>query len=143
MKPSTLHVKRIGPTLTPDRSRVLLRPFRPSTDDISRHIMARVMAVPEAEVLKLLGHVIGEFADRHERVEDFFRNRFAQVAHHLDPGALPIELAALIERSRNLYERVWRLDEALYSETPPLQDNPVMRQLNRLRSAAESGRAAA
>lgn len=68
---------------------MLLRPFRPSTDDISRRIVARVMALPAAEVGRLLGQVIGEFFDRHERVEDFFRRRFAEVELHLEPGAKP------------------------------------------------------
>ena len=85
MKTSTLHVKRIGPTLTPDRSRVLLRPFRPTTDDISRRIVARIVALPEEEVVKLLSQVLGEFADRHTRVEDVFRKRFTQVMIHLEP----------------------------------------------------------
>ena len=83
---TTLHANRIGPTLTPDRSRVLLRPFRPTTDDISRRVVARVMALPEEEVARLLNQVLGEFADRHEHVEDFFLERFAQVMHHLDPA---------------------------------------------------------
>jgi regulator of CtrA degradation len=59
--------------------------------------------------------------------------------HLVDDKALPAELSSLVQRSRSLYERVWRLDEALYSEEPPAQDNPVMRQLTRLRTAAESG----
>ena len=87
--PATFHAKRIGPTLTPDRSRVLLRPFRPTTDDISRRIVARVMALPEAEVARLLGQVLGGFANRHERVEEIFRKRFAQVQIYLEPGAPP------------------------------------------------------
>jgi len=85
----TLHAKRIGPTLTPDRSRVLMRPFRPTTDDISRRIVARVMALPEEEVARLLGQVLGEFADRHEQVENIFRKRFAQVMIYLEPSAQP------------------------------------------------------
>ena len=52
-------VKRIGPILLPDHSRVLLRPFRPGTDDIARHIVARVMALPEAQVAILLKQVLG------------------------------------------------------------------------------------
>jgi predicted GH43/DUF377 family glycosyl hydrolase len=84
-----VHARRIGPTLTPDRSRVLMRPFRPATDDISRRIVARVMALPEAEVVRLLGQVLGEFADRHEHVEGIFRKRFAQVTIYLAPGAQP------------------------------------------------------
>ena len=77
---SPLHAKRIGPTLVPDRSRVLLRPFRPTTDDISRRVVARVMALAEDEVVKLLNQVLGEFADRHEHVENYFQKRFAQVS---------------------------------------------------------------
>ena len=87
---SALHAKRIGPTLVPDRSRVLLRPFRPTTDDISRRVIARVMALPEAEVVRLAAQVLAEFSDRHERVEDFFRKRFAQVKIHLEPADQPL-----------------------------------------------------
>lgn len=85
----TLHAKRIGPTLTPDRSRVLMRPFCPTTDDISRRIVARVIALPEQEVTRLLDQVLGEFSNRHEQVEEIFRKRFEQVNIYLDPGAEP------------------------------------------------------
>jgi predicted GH43/DUF377 family glycosyl hydrolase len=89
LKTTTLHAKRIGPTLVPDRSRVLMRPFRPTTDDISRHIVARVMALPEEEVPKLLNQVLGEFENRHEHVEKIFCARFEQVNIYLEPGAQP------------------------------------------------------
>src|SRR5271170_2154093 len=87
--PYLLHAKRIGPTLTPDRSRVLLRPFRPTTDDIARRIVARVMALPEEEVAKLLAQVLGEFANRHEHAEEIFRARFGQVNIYLEPDGQP------------------------------------------------------
>jgi len=82
--PPPIQAKRIGPTLVPDRSRVLMRPFYPSSDDIARRIVARVMALSDEEVARLLGQVLGEFEDRHERVKQFFCNRFAQVRHYLD-----------------------------------------------------------
>jgi predicted GH43/DUF377 family glycosyl hydrolase len=85
----SLHAKRVGPTITPDRSRVLMRPFRPTTDDIARHIAARVMALADEEVARLLGQLLGEFANRHEHVEDFFCKRFEQVKKYLEPGAQP------------------------------------------------------
>ena len=88
-KSSTLHAKRIGPTLIPDRSRVLLRPFRPATDDIARRIVARVMALSEEEITRLLGKVLGEFADRHDQVEKILRKRFEQVKMHLEAGPQP------------------------------------------------------
>jgi predicted GH43/DUF377 family glycosyl hydrolase len=86
-----LLAKRIGPTLVPDCSRVLMRPFRPSTDEIARRIVARVMALPEDEVVGLLGRVFGEFASRHVRVDAFFRRRFDQVKIYLEPNAQPSE----------------------------------------------------
>jgi predicted GH43/DUF377 family glycosyl hydrolase len=79
----SLQAHRIGPTLTPDRSRVLLRPFYPSSDDIAKRIVARVIELPDAEVTRLLGEVLGEFADRHEHVEKTLTNRFALVRHQL------------------------------------------------------------
>ena len=86
---SPLHAKRIGPTLTPDRSRVLLRPFRPTTDDIARRIVTRVMALEEEQVTQVLGQVLGEFVDRHEQVEKILQKRFEQVNIYLEPGAQP------------------------------------------------------
>ena len=81
-----LHAKRIGPTLRPDHSRVLMRPFRPTTEDIARRIVNQVMSLPEAEVTKVLGEVLGEFGNRHDAVERFFQNRFRQVRGYLAPG---------------------------------------------------------
>lgn len=79
LKATFVHAKRIGPSLTPDRSRVLLRPFYPSTDDIAQRIIARVLALPDEEVTRLLALVLGDFESRHEQLEQFFRNRFAHV----------------------------------------------------------------
>ncbi len=94
--PTTLQARRIGPTLLPDRSRVLTRPFRPSSDEISRRIVARVMAMPEEEAAASLRRVLGGFADRHRDVEVTFRHRFDQVSIHLPPGAEPSTLRQLL-----------------------------------------------
>jgi predicted GH43/DUF377 family glycosyl hydrolase len=90
-KPSRppLHAKRIGPTLTPDHSRVLMRPFRPTTDEIARRIVRRIMALSDDGVTGLLGRVLGEFADRHQQVEKILGTRFEQMSLHLEPGAQP------------------------------------------------------
>ena len=97
MKTTTVHAKRIGPTLTPDRTRVLMRPFYPSTDDIARSIVARVMALSDEDVTRLLGGVLGEFEDRHENVTRILRNRFVQVRHYLgDAWETSSERQALI-----------------------------------------------
>src|ERR1700733_3777975 len=65
-----------------------MRPFRPTTDDISRHIVARVIALPEEEVGKLLAQVLGEFENRHEHVKEIFCARFEHVNIYLEPGVL-------------------------------------------------------
>lgn len=96
MKSKTVHAKRIGPALTPDRSRVLLRPFRPSTDDIARRIAARVLALSEAEVDRLLNIILGEFGNRHEQVDRLFHNRFAQVRQYVGDGKISANREALI-----------------------------------------------
>jgi predicted GH43/DUF377 family glycosyl hydrolase len=85
-KAPTLHAKRIGPTLTPDRSRVLLRPFRPSTEDIARRLTASVMSLSEKDVARVLRDVLAEFGARHVQVEKFFLIRFAKVRHYLSNG---------------------------------------------------------
>src|SRR6185436_10485424 len=79
LNPPAVHAKRIGPTLVPDRSRVLMRPFRPTTEDTARRILAQVMALSEAEVARVLGGVMAEFGDRHHEVEKFFLKRFLKV----------------------------------------------------------------
>ena len=84
-----LQARRIGPTLVPDCSRVLLRPFRPSTDDISRRIVARVMVLADEQVTRLLAQVLVEFADRHAHAKIFFHARFVQVMLYLEPDARP------------------------------------------------------
>jgi predicted GH43/DUF377 family glycosyl hydrolase len=79
----TVHAKRVGPTLTPDRARVLLRPFYPSSDEIARRIIARITTLSDERVSLLLREVLGEFENRHEQVEPLLHARFARVRHHL------------------------------------------------------------
>ncbi len=74
-----------------------------------------------------------------EAGDEKFRLSKPAAPHPVDADLLPAELLTLMERSRALYERVWRLDDALYSAEGPAQDNPVMKQFDRLKSAAESG----
>lgn len=84
-----LHAKRIGPTLLPDRARVLMRPLWPASEAIAQRIVARVMTLPEIEVTRQLRQVLDEFDGRHEGIGDFFRHRFVQVKHLLDGQAQP------------------------------------------------------
>ncbi|MBF17613.1 MAG: regulator of CtrA degradation rcdA [Hirschia sp.] len=74
-----------------------------------------------------------------EAGEEKFRLSSPSAPRHDHADELPASLLLLVKRSRALYERVWRLDETLYSEDEPTIENPVMSQMDRLRDAAESG----
>ena len=78
-----MHVKRTGIVLRPNNSRVVFRPFEPTSAERMARIIARVMALPEGEVEELLEGVMREFRGRHQRTQEFFLMRFDQVRHHL------------------------------------------------------------
>ncbi len=74
-----------------------MRPFNPTTEDIARRIVARVIGLSDEEVSRLLDEALGEFENRHEQVVQLFRNRFTQVRHYVDnAGAMSPERQALI-----------------------------------------------
>ncbi len=75
----TVDVKRTQIILHPDRSRVLARPFYPTTDERAIRIYTQIMALPESEVHVLLDQVLAEFGERHLKIREFLRRRFAQV----------------------------------------------------------------
>ncbi len=77
----TVNVRRTGTTLNPDRSRVLIRPFRLTTEQRMVNICARVMTLSEEEVVFLLEQVLGEFAERHQQTRDLFQARYERVKH--------------------------------------------------------------
>jgi predicted GH43/DUF377 family glycosyl hydrolase len=78
-----VQIKRSKLILHPDRTRVLIRPFHPTSDQRARRICAHVMALPESEVHTLLEEVQAEFAERHLKIGKFLRRRFEQVRHLL------------------------------------------------------------
>lgn len=75
MKP--IKVKRKALHLKPDPSRVLLRPFDPR--ERTGNIVARIMALPESEVGRLVEEVCDEFCERHSQIHEYFQERFDQI----------------------------------------------------------------
>jgi predicted GH43/DUF377 family glycosyl hydrolase len=75
----TINVKRTGVTLNPDRSRVLVRPFRLTSEQRTSNICARVVAMAESEVHELLKEVLAEFNERHQQIRDLLKARFDRV----------------------------------------------------------------
>lgn len=71
-----MKVTRTGIVLKPDASRVLFRPFNPPGDERPLRILARVLAMPETEVVAMLSQVLTEFKTRHQRLLDYFLVRY-------------------------------------------------------------------
>ena len=83
---TTIEVQRTNVLLRPDPARVLLRPFRPTTDQRAIKICERVLALTEREVSVLLEEVLGEFGGRHLKIDDFLKRRCGQARHYLPAG---------------------------------------------------------
>ncbi len=76
-------VRRTGIVLKPTNSRVVIRPFEPTSSQRIERILARLMSLSEPEVDVLLGDVMSEFHSRHQKTRHFFLHRFEQVKQHL------------------------------------------------------------
>jgi predicted GH43/DUF377 family glycosyl hydrolase len=79
-----MKVIRTGPILSPDQTRVLLRPFTPGDAQRVAGIISRIMSMPDAEIDRLLEEVSASFSQRHENIRSVFLERFAEVS-----GAMP------------------------------------------------------
>lgn len=78
-----VNVKRAGVTLHPDRGRVLIRPFKLTSDQRSVNLCARIMALSDTEVHALLEEVLAEFGERHQQIRDILMARFERVRQYL------------------------------------------------------------
>lgn len=81
--PFQINVRRTGIVLRPNNSRVVIRPFEPTSEHRVERILGRVASLSEAEVDLLLGDVMREFRDRHQKTRQFFLKRFEQIQSHL------------------------------------------------------------
>ena len=78
-----IHLKRTTTILSPDQSRVLLRPFSPGGPERAAGIIARIMALPEGEVGQVLDEVSLEFSQRHEQIRNTFLQRYEHISEPL------------------------------------------------------------
>jgi len=76
-------VTRTGVFLRPNNARVLYRPFEPQQPQRALKIVGRVMALSDADVDTTLTAIVSEFHGRHQRLLQFFHDRFETVRHHL------------------------------------------------------------
>lgn len=78
-----MDVKRTGIVLKPNNSRVVIRPFEPTSEYRFEKIIARVASLSEPEVDRLLEGVMCDFRERHQRTREFLLQRFEQVRKYL------------------------------------------------------------
>ena len=79
----SIHLNRTATILHPDQTRVLLRPFTPGGPERIARIIARIMAIPEDQVGRLLDKVCAEFCLRHLEIRKLFLERFEQLSESL------------------------------------------------------------
>ena len=85
-----MKVARTGIVLRPNASRVLFRPFRPGGEQRTLRIIARVMGLSPEEVAEDLARVLAEFGSRHQRLRDYFLQRFDAIRPFL-PTDQPLD----------------------------------------------------
>jgi predicted GH43/DUF377 family glycosyl hydrolase len=89
---SNIQIARSKHRLLPDARRVLAKPYSPGDEIIlagpSRAglLMARILAIPEAEVTGVLDGVLASFSKRHRGFEQILESHFKIVAHHVRPS---------------------------------------------------------
>src|SRR5437879_2300350 len=104
LDPRTITARRTDIRLSPDQSRVVLRPFRFGSDEEYRRIIRRALALPEADVRRTLDQVVAEFSSRHRRLTERFLTRFRHLEHFLPPGGDLSDARKLLIGSYFLFE---------------------------------------
>ncbi len=96
-------IRRTSNILRHDASRVIAKPYLPgeeiaSGDAESRAglLMARVLALPEADVTAMLAQVLRRFDKRHKQFSDLLERHFSLVAHLVGKSPLSPERRLLI-----------------------------------------------
>ena len=79
-------VRREDVRLSPDQTRVVLRPLGFGSDAEYAKVIGRVLALPEAEVRRLLDEVVSDFSSRHRWLIKRLLARFHHLEHRLPAG---------------------------------------------------------
>lgn len=78
-----IKMERTDIRITPDPSRVLIRPFIPRDTNRITKIISRVLSLPDETVGKQLSRVMEEFAERHFDINRIFEHHFNLVRPYL------------------------------------------------------------
>ncbi|OGV63039.1 MAG: glycosidase [Lentisphaerae bacterium RIFOXYA12_FULL_48_11] len=82
-----MNIHRTEIRLSPDQSRIVLRPLGFNSDVDYTKIISRVMALEDGEVQDVLDEVLATFAARHRGLTERLSARFCQVERFLPPGS--------------------------------------------------------
>jgi predicted GH43/DUF377 family glycosyl hydrolase len=78
-----VELKRTDIILKPNNTRVVFRPFELADSQRALRIVARVMALSDADVERVLEIVMSEFHGRHQKLKNFFLTRFEHSREYL------------------------------------------------------------
>ncbi|HAH04967.1 MAG TPA: glycosidase [Elusimicrobia bacterium] len=81
-----MRIRRTETRLSPDQSRVVLRPLGFGRDEDYAKIIRRVLALPEEDVQRVLDQVLEEFSSRHRRFEERLLARSRHLQRFLPPA---------------------------------------------------------
>lgn len=81
-----INIERRKEKFTSQPTRVIAKFYLPGGENRTRHIIDRIMSLPEDEVHANLEEVITGFASRHKDVEQIFSRNFDEVERYLHEG---------------------------------------------------------
>ena len=82
-------IKRAKHRFTPDRRRVITKPFHPGEatwegESRIKVIIERILGISDEQVSSLHGNVMAGFSSRHDEFEEILLQNFRHVDHNLD-----------------------------------------------------------
>ncbi len=96
-EPSQLKIKRKRVTFAADRNRVITRLFIPGDAQKVRHLIHRLLDLPEREVDRLLDQILEDFSGRHRNINAVFLAHYREGKQYVDdPGNLSAKRRLLI-----------------------------------------------
>ena len=81
-----MKINRSKIVITPNRTRVFIRPFYTSRNESAQRIVDSLLAINEQAVIRMYRTVLKGFAKRHENIEALLLDRFEQVKQNLNIG---------------------------------------------------------
>lgn len=122
-----------------EASRALSREASLSYATVSMEMTTRLMQAASwlvvQRAVKEGDMTIEEAAEARFRLEESSLDAFAARQN----SELPPRLVELVDQAKDLFERLYRLDDILFDETTDEPVNPVSNQLQALRDAADAG----